>query len=88
MVKVWIRSEQKVEESTGLVRRMQAWRWDDERSSGSSRKQLWIAHSELPRTVGHPFYERLNELLEERKFDEFVEVSVRAFMRRRWGVRR
>src|SRR5262249_8726340 len=34
----------------------------------------WIAHRELPRTVGHPFYERLNQLLEERGFDEFVEV--------------
>src|SRR5262250_1171926 len=34
---------------------------------------FWIAHTELPRTVGHPFYERLNQLLEERGFDEFVE---------------
>jgi transposase len=34
---------------------------------------FWIAHSELPQTAGHPFYERLNQLLEERGFDEFVE---------------
>jgi len=34
---------------------------------------FWIAHTELPRTAGHPFYERLNQLLAERGFDEFVE---------------
>ena len=43
---------------------------------GSIEKQgrqepLWIAHTELPRTVAHPFYERLNRVLEERGFDEF-----------------
>jgi len=41
--------------------------------------QFWIAHTELPRTVGHPFYERLNQLLEERKFDEFVENQCEHF---------
>jgi transposase len=38
-----------------------------------SQRDFWIAHTELPRTVGHPFYEKLNQLLEERGFDEFVE---------------
>jgi hypothetical protein len=32
-----------------------------------------MAHSQLPRTAGHAFCERLNPLLEERRFDEFVE---------------
>src|SRR5215469_4484794 len=40
---------------------------------------FWIAHTELPRTAGHPFYERLNQLLEERKFDEFVEAQCEHF---------
>jgi len=40
---------------------------------------FWIAHTELPRTVGHPFYERLNQLLEERGFDEFVESECGRF---------
>jgi len=40
---------------------------------------FWIAHTELPRTVGHPFYERLNQLLEERGFDEFVESQCERF---------
>ncbi len=34
---------------------------------------FWIAHTELPHTAGHPFYERLNQVLAERGFDEFVE---------------
>lgn len=40
---------------------------------------FWIAHTELPRTVGHPFYERLNQLLEEHGFDEFVEGQCEHF---------
>jgi transposase len=43
------------------------------------QEQFWIAHTELPRTAGHPFYERLNQLLEERKFDEFVERQCERF---------
>ncbi len=34
---------------------------------------------ELPRTVAHPFYEQLNQLLEERRFDEFVEGQCERF---------
>src|SRR5216684_1390359 len=40
---------------------------------------FWIAHMELPRTVAHPFYEQLNQLLEERRFDEFVEGQCERF---------
>ena len=43
------------------------------------QEPVWIAHTELPRTVGHPFYERLNQLLEERGFDEFVEQQCAGF---------
>src|SRR5262245_23094292 len=43
------------------------------------QQDLWVAHTELPRTVGHPFYEKLNQLLEERKFDEFVEAQCEGF---------
>ena len=34
---------------------------------------LWIAHTELPKTAAHPFYDRLNQVLAERGFDAFVE---------------
>jgi hypothetical protein len=28
------------------------------------QEELWIAHTQLPRTAAHPFYEQLNWLLE------------------------
>ena len=37
------------------------------------QENLWVATSELPRTAGHPFYERLNGLFNEHGFDDFVE---------------
>ena len=43
---------------------------------GKRRKQqsaLWVATSELPKSPGHPFYQRLNALLEKSKFDEYAE---------------
>src|ERR1700694_3034476 len=43
------------------------------------QEELWIAHPDLPRTVGHPFYEQLNRLLEERGFDEYVEQQCARF---------
>ena len=53
-----------------------------------AQEEFWIAHTQWPRTVAHLFYQRLNQLLEERGFDEFVEGSVSASTRRRWGVLR
>lgn len=46
---------------------------------------LWIAHTELPRTVAHPFYEQLNRVLEERGFDEYVEQQCAGFYAERMG---
>ena len=46
---------------------------EDEQSS------LWIATSELPRSPGHPFYTRLNGLLDAHDFDRFVEGLCRKF---------
>jgi transposase len=34
---------------------------------------LWIIASDLPKSPGHPFYQRLNVLLEARGFDQFAE---------------
>ena len=34
---------------------------------------LWIATTELPKSPGHPFYRKLNEVLAEAKFDEWIE---------------
>lgn len=40
---------------------------------------LWIATSELPTSPGHPFYTRLNAVLDADDFDRFVEGQCRAF---------
>src|SRR5947207_15266266 len=49
------------------------------------QEKLWIAHTDLPRTVGHPFYEQLNRLLEERGFDEYVEQQCACFYAEKMG---
>jgi transposase len=43
------------------------------------QEEFWVAHSELPRTVAHPFYQHLNQVLEERGFDAFVERQCERF---------
>lgn len=40
---------------------------------------LWIAANALPPTGGHPFYQRLNQVLDAHAFDEFVEAQCAAF---------
>ena len=37
------------------------------------QQDLWVATCDLPKSPGHPFYSKLNGLLDESKFDEFVE---------------
>jgi transposase len=39
----------------------------------SEQTSLWVATSELPKSPGHPFYMRLNALLDAQDFDRFVE---------------
>jgi transposase len=43
---------------------------------------LWIATNELPATGGHPFYQRLNQVLDAHGFDEFVEAECAPFYAR------
>jgi transposase len=40
---------------------------------------LWIATSDLPASPGHPFYARLNAVLDAHGFDRFVEDRCRQF---------
>ena len=40
---------------------------------GGSQESMWVATSDLPRSAGHPFYERLNQILEAAGFDAYVE---------------
>src|SRR5271170_7021578 len=39
----------------------------------SEQASLWVATAELPKSPGHPFYTRLNALLDAADFDRFVE---------------
>jgi hypothetical protein len=34
---------------------------------------MWVATQDLPRSAAHPFYLRLNQILEQHDFDGFVE---------------
>jgi transposase len=49
------------------------------------QRAMWVAVSELPRSVSHPFYERLNRLLAEHGFDDFVEAQCRGFYAEKMG---
>ncbi len=43
------------------------------------QERLWVTHTELAIGPGHPFYSRLNDLLDCEKFDEFVEAQCGQF---------
>jgi len=55
------------------------------RKQQERQEGLWIAAAELPRSGGHPFYERLNKLLEKAGFDAFVEERCRKFYAPKMG---
>ncbi|MCX7427191.1 MAG: transposase [Planctomycetia bacterium] len=43
------------------------------------QQELWIAATDLPEAPGHPFYRKLNGLLDEHGFDPFVEGLCQKF---------
>ena len=49
------------------------------------QESLWIAHTELASAPGHPFYEKLNELLDAEGFDGFVEGLSAKFYAKKFG---
>ena len=46
---------------------------------------MWVDTADLPTSDGHPFFERLNRVLEEAGFDAFVEGLCAAFYAARMG---
>jgi transposase len=40
---------------------------------------MWVATQDLPRSAAHPFYRRLNRVLDEAQFDAFVEGACATF---------
>jgi hypothetical protein len=55
------------------------------RKQREKQEDIWIAHTELASAPGHPFYQRLNELLEAESFDEFVEGRCAKFYAAKYG---
>jgi len=55
------------------------------RKQRDKQEGLWIAHTELASAPGHPFYQKLNELLEAERFDEFVEERCAKFYAAKYG---
>src|SRR2546426_7686175 len=49
------------------------------RTRETDQSPLWIAASDLPASPGHPFYARLNAVLDAHGFDRFVEDRCRQF---------
>src|SRR5262245_26265142 len=45
----------------------------------SEQVPIWVAASDLPVSPGHPFYRRLNGILDEAGFDRFVEGQCATF---------
>jgi transposase len=45
----------------------------------SEQVPIWVATTDLPVSPGHPFYRRLNGILDEAGFDRFVEAQCAAF---------
>src|SRR3989441_2905985 len=45
----------------------------------SEQAPMWVASTDLPVSPGHPFYARLNALLDEAGFDRFAEEQCRQF---------
>ena len=40
---------------------------------------MWVTTTDLPMAASHPFYRRLNQLLREHSFDDFVEAQCAGF---------
>jgi len=49
------------------------------------QSEFWVATEDLPRSPGHPFYERLNQVLAAAGFDPFCEKSCPKFYAEKMG---
>lgn len=55
------------------------------KKKSDKQRELWIAASEIQRSAGHPFYQKLNELLSAEGFDRFVEGCCERFYHKTMG---
>jgi transposase len=49
------------------------------RKRQARQASMWVATQDLPRSAAHPFYTRLNQILDQHDFDRFVEGLCRRF---------
>ena len=49
------------------------------RRGHARQASMWVATQDLPRSAAHPFYARLNQILDERDFDRYVEGLCQRF---------
>jgi transposase len=54
-------------------------------SNRERQSELWIAGTALPRTPGHPFYEKLNGVLAEHGFDAFAQEACAPYYAEKLG---
>jgi len=52
---------------------------------GETQEEMWVARAALPTSAGHPFYQRLNQLLDENQFDAFAEGQCQRFYAEKMG---
>jgi len=55
------------------------------RKQGECQEEMWVARTALPTSAGHPFYQRLNQLLDENQFDAFAEGQCQRFYAEKMG---
>src|SRR6266446_5757622 len=51
----------------------------------AKQESLWISTEEIARSQGHPFYRKVNEVLEQRKLDQRLEHLCRRFYKPVFG---
>ena len=49
------------------------------RGRGTRQGTMWVPTADLPKSAGHPFYERLNRVLDDAGFDAFVEAQCASY---------
>ncbi len=49
------------------------------------QQNQWVATCDLPQSPGNPFYAKLNRLLDEAGFDDFVEALCRTYYAQKLG---
>ena len=64
---------------------LKSWRWDNA-EGGSGKKDCGRRQRALTVSASHPFYQRLNQILDEKRFNEYVEdLCQQLLCRRKWA---